>query len=143
MQPKTVSSFLSVVSFGLTLWFAGHVYESIVLGPTILEDPIEKMLLWNRLFSRSGELLYYLPVLILVSGIIPLVLMALLLSVFMIRCVNFDLFHGDLSGRQKQFYAAAFRWNLLNGLRILFLGTALWFVFRAQKRSRNLPKGAH
>jgi hypothetical protein len=162
VQDKSFNNFLLFSLFGAALWFFGNLYEGIVIAPNLLTDSIQKAHYWQNFIGVTNPILYYIP-LVPLSTVTLLVLyfktskqktelkqylklsatfqiLAYVLSIYIIIQINLVIFFGDLNKFTDIVYSKALLWNILNVTRLILVGIALTFIFKAylhiQKQKR-------
>ncbi|MCW3125825.1 MAG: hypothetical protein JWO03_1483 [Bacteroidetes bacterium] len=164
MQIKLFNNMLLFSLFGIAMSFFGNLYEGIVIGPNMLQDSIHRMQYWQKFFVATNPAFFYVPVTQL-AAIISVVLYfktdkqkvalkkklklaaifqiaSIALSVYIITQINLKLFFGDLEKYRDAVSYMALLWNVLNAVRILLVGIALTFTFRAYVIAQNERPGA-
>jgi hypothetical protein len=150
---KWYNGILLFTLFGIAMWFFGNLYEAIVIGPNMIHDSMNRLHAWQQFFVLTNPVFFYVPIpqlatlallglfikapagsvelkrLLKIANVFQLSSIAL--SVYIISQINFKLFFGDLSKYTDSVAALALLWNVLNIIRVLLVGVALTFVFKA------------
>jgi hypothetical protein len=153
MTKKTYANLLLFALLGITLWFFGNLYEGIVITPNLLIDPIGKMYNWQKFFTVTNPIFFYIP-LVPIAVLTTIVLyfktpkekivlkrhlkyaaifliFALGVGIFIITQINFRLFFGNIEKISGEIYKLAVLWNLLNIVRVILLAFTIYHVFKA------------
>ena len=148
------SSLLLFSLFGIAMWFFGNLYEGIVIAPNLLTDPVGKVHDWQKFFTLTNPIFYYLPMAPLVAlttfivyfktakGTAALkrrlgyaavfLIFALGAGIFTIAKINLRLFFGNIEGfSAERVYTLSVLWNLLNMARIILLALTIYHLFNA------------
>jgi hypothetical protein len=153
MTEKTRARFLLFALSGLALWFFGNLYEGIVIAPNLLAGPVDKLRHWQTFFTATNPVYFYIPIAPLAALTIFILyfktakenialkrhlgyaalflIIALGLSIFIITQINLQLFFGVIPRVPGKAYQLSVLWNILNGVRIIFLAGALYQAFQA------------
>lgn len=148
-------TFLSYfVLFGITMWFFGDLYESIVIAPNLLTDTVNRLQHWQAFFKNTNPVFYYIPIPQLsIIGLLYLylktpktgtalkqlmkrafifIIPAIIVGIYIIAMLNFNLFFGNLQEvGAERLYNYAWQWNVLNVARIVFTFISLRYYLRA------------
>jgi len=153
MTKNRTENLLLFALSGIALWFYGNLYEGIVIAPNLLNDPIQKVQLWQNFFVTTNPVMYYIPVSPLAIVIIVILyfktsrdqiilkkhlqrasifgLLALGLGIYIITQINFKLFFGDIQKNSKDLYKLSVLWNVLNLIRTALLIPSMLYTFKA------------
>jgi len=159
MRHKSFKNLLIFSLFGIAMWFFGNLYEGIVLMPNTLFGSVQKLQAWQNLFVESNPAYFYLiaNLAVVATWILffrtpkestdikrllkyasLILLAAIVLSVYIITQINLKFFFGDLSKYDTvQIHSAAVLWNVLNSIRVVLVGAALVFMFRANVETQK------
>lgn len=152
MNPKTFNKLLLFSLFGLSLWFFGNLYEAVVIAPNLLTHTTQKIQNWRQFFSVTNPLFFYIPLAPLAVVALPVVyrktnpaestlkrhlkiasifgLLALGLGIYIISQINLKLFFGATNQSANEVYRLSLLWNILNVVRVAFLGVTVYHVFK-------------
>ena len=153
MTNKLFNNLLLFSLFGIAMWFFGNLYEAIVIGPNMLTDTLVRMGHWQNYFVVTNPIYFYVPVTQLATVILIILffktdgqkavlkrllklatlfqVVSILLSIYIITQINLKLFFGDLTRYADSLSSMALVWNVLNIIRVVLVGVALVFVFKA------------
>ncbi len=141
---------IRITLFGLAMWFFGNLYEGIVLAPNQLVDTIEKLEIWDQYFTVTNPIFYFVPITHLAVILIwilafnrklsydvakdikksaVILFLAEVVTVYIVTQLNLSLFFGEEFSQKSIFKVRL--WNVLNLLRVILVGRALWFAFKA------------
>lgn len=147
---ETMSSWeqlaLHFAIFGMAHWFFGNLYEEIVMTPNGLVATVAEAKVVIGYFRVSNPIIYFVPLTHLASlaliilayrwrrvpdvsrltkrGAITTTL-ALLLTVWIVLGYNNQIFGTPDALTTAQYQTMSFHWLLLNGVRMVLVGTAL------------------
>ena len=152
MTGKTYKNILLFSLFGLTMWFFGNLYEAIVIAPNMLNQSLLKTDLWQKFFTMTNPAFFYIPIspIAILTTILLFFktpndktkqknhlkratifgLCAFILGVYIITQINFKLFFGDINELSDNAHRLSVLWNLLNGVRVLFLTFTVYHLFK-------------
>ncbi len=138
--------------FGLTMWFFGNLYEAIVIAPNLLNESLLKADLWQRFITMTNPVFFYIPIspIAMLTTILLFFktsndktkqkyhlrratifgLCAFILGFYIIIQINFKLFFGNINELSGNAHHLSVLWNLLNGVRVLFLTFAVYHLFK-------------
>jgi hypothetical protein len=153
MTSKQYRYLLLFSLFGIAQWFFGNLYEGVVIAPNMLENSVFKTQVWQSFFRTTNPIHYYIPLTqVAILAIVflyfktPLestvlkkrlkfamlsVLLALVLSVYIITQINLKLFFGSSEAYSQNAHSMSVMWNVLNAVRLVLLGIALSNAFKA------------
>lgn len=147
---------------GLAQWFFGNLYEAVVLAPNLLSGTYAQLQAWQGYFTSTNPVYYYVPLtqLAAMAGWVAwwrapvgtgrrrwlgraalLSLLATLLTGYIVTQLNLALFFGPLASIRAQLPALALRWNVLNLVRVLLLGGALYATYQARRLEERTAAG--
>ena len=135
------------------MWFFGNLYEAIVITPNILENSIQRLHSFQAFFVVTNPVFFYVPISQLAIIAIVIVyfktpvrmielkrklkraviflLIAFVLSIYIITQINMKLFFGDLEKYASEVPTKALLWNILNIIRLILLATSLTYIFKS------------
>ncbi|GAA2635527.1 hypothetical protein SMC26_08345 [Actinomadura fulvescens] len=139
---------------GLAYWLFGNLYEAIVFSPNWVRDSPDQFTRLDGFFTVTGPTLYFVPltplVLVLVwllwwrnrdedlvpdyrrAALAALILTAL--TAYIVAAVVSQMFGADALARPENLNAAAWRWNVLNIVRMILTAATAWFMFNAFRK---------
>lgn len=136
-------------------WFFGNLYEEI-LTPNSLVATIEQINAYNRFSSVTEPYYYYIPLTqigtlitfyLAFFGSLPLRLrkrlrfaaltsgLATVLTIYIVTQYNLKMFFGDVEHHGERIHQLYLEWGILNGVRILLVGAAIFFLFRVYRNA--------
>jgi hypothetical protein len=143
--------------FGLAAWFCGNAYEQVVIVPNLaFGDARAAMVAFRAFFWATNPALYYVPLgpLVLVSTALCLsaswrdplrrrhvsralwaVVLAMLLTAYVVRRINLRLFFGPVLVDAAVARALARQWLALNLARMALAAGAFALVLRSRPRA--------
>jgi hypothetical protein len=159
MTSKLFNNLLLFSLFGIAMWFFGNLYEAIVIGPNMLSDTAARMEHWQKFFAVTNPVFFYVPFPQLATIVLIILffntsgqktelkkslklanifqIASIVLSVYMITQINLKLFFGDLEKYSDKLSSMALLWNILNAVRVVLVGFALTFVFKAYLQTQK------
>jgi hypothetical protein len=159
MSAKLFHNLLLFCLFGIAMWFFGNLYEAIVIAPNMLQNAIQRLHAWQDFFVCTNPVFFYVPIPQLATVTLVVLyfkaprqnvyikkqlklalifqIAALMLSVYIIAQLNLKLFFGDLEKYADEIPSKAILWNILNAMRVVLVGAALSFVFKAYTQTRT------
>lgn len=158
MKKRTEILFVLTLLFHLQGFF-GNIYEE-VLVPNSIVATIEQINAYNRFPSITEPYYYYIP-LTQIGVLIVLYLavfgsslpakprklmryaavfsvLTVVLTVYIVTQYNLKMFFGDVNHLGERIHQLHLEWAILNGIRIILYGVAIFFLFKAY---RNAIKG--
>lgn len=143
------STLLGVVC--LAHWFFGNLYEAVVISPNWVVDSAAQLERLNRFFVLTSPTAYFIVVTQLACALVwllawfnqrpelrrdyrragALALAAALLNLYIVAALIRVLFGHDFQQAASQLHAYAWRWNLLNLLRMALVAMTTRHLFRA------------
>jgi hypothetical protein len=151
MGSKTFNRLLIFSLFFLAHWFFGNLYEEIVVAPNQLTNTYESLKHWRQYFIISNPIYYYVPFtqiaviavcylyfvakndiekkLLKKAGIFGL--LAIAISIVIVTQLNLKLFFGDIEKYKSEVFSLSVTWLIANGIRLYFVGSSLYYTFRA------------
>jgi len=159
MTPSWQKRLTLVAVLGLAYWLFGNLYEAIVFSPNWVTDTPAQMTRLNEFFVNTSPTLYFVPLTILAvllawilmavnrdptlradyrrAGLVALLLMAL--NTLIVATVVTKLFGTELGADPHQLTSYAWRWNVLNVLRMALTATTAAFLFNAFRKLDRRP----
>ncbi|HEY9627234.1 MAG TPA: hypothetical protein V6C84_08025 [Coleofasciculaceae cyanobacterium] len=135
-------------------WFFGNLYEEI-LTPNSIVASAEKINAYNSYFVITKPYYYYVPltqigflgvlflaffksglssqVSVLLRRAAVLSGMATVLTGYIVTQYNLKMFFGNVDHLQAKIHLLYLEWAILNGFRILLVGTTIFFLYQAYR----------
>ncbi|MBO0931960.1 hypothetical protein [Fibrella aquatilis] len=143
---------LSII--GLAYWLFGNLYEAIVISPNWVVDSPAQLRRLNEFFVRTSPTIYFVPITQLATiGVWVLfwknretsvkaaliraslwALAATLLNGFIVSTIVLKLFASDFDRYGDYLTTLAWRWNVLNLVRMILVGTTVHYLFSAFRK---------
>jgi hypothetical protein len=143
-----------LATLGFAHWFFGNLYEAVVFSPNWVLDSASQLTRLNEFFVRTSPTLYFVPV---ISVAAPLAwglhatnhdlalrstyrlsslfaLLAVALNTFIVATVITRLFGDDYAVHSGELNGYAWRWNVLNVLRMALVAATTGYLFSAFRR---------
>jgi len=150
MQYKTLNKLLIFSLFFMALWFFGDLYEEFVLTPNQLTDSYEKLRHWQRFFTVTNPMFFYVPFTQFAVIIICILyfkvsdikqkqllkkagvfgVLAMITTVVIVTQINLKTFFGDLDKYKDQLFFLSVVWLIGNAIRLYFVGSSLYYIFK-------------
>ncbi|RZU53119.1 hypothetical protein EV385_5005 [Krasilnikovia cinnamomea] len=159
MTPARQKWLTLVAVLGLAYWFFGNLYEAIVFSPNWVVDTPAQMTRLHGFFVNTGPTLYFVPLTFLAAlltwlllalnrdpalradyrraSLVAVVLMGL--NAFIVATVVSKLFGAGYPADPERLSAYAWRWNVLNVLRMMLTATAAVILFNAFRKLDRRP----
>ena len=136
-------------------WLFGNLYEEI-LTPNSITATVEQLNAYNDFPSITEPYYYYIPLTQIGTLIVfylaffsdlpsklrkPLRFsaaasgLATALTVFIVTEYNMKMFFGDVTRFGEHVHQLYLEWAILNGLRIILIGAAIFFLFGTYRNS--------
>lgn len=139
---------------GLAYWFFGNLYEAIVISPNWIVDSAEQLTRLNGFFVNTGPTLFFVPLTFVATALVWMLLLvnrdselrvhyrkasllALALTVLNIVIVTTlvtRLFGADYLSYADELSTYAWRWNVLNVIRMLLTAATAIQLFGAFRK---------
>lgn len=143
---------------GLAWWLFGNLYEAIVFSPNWVVDSPAQLKRLNDFYVHTSPVIYFVPVTQLATVLVWILffvhkttavkpdlkkasvfaLLATGLNVFIVSTIVLKLFGTDYAAYGDYLSTLTWRWNFLNGVRILLVGTTFYFLFNAYRKMDRL-----
>jgi hypothetical protein len=156
-SPRLTAVSTLVATVALGAWLCGNAYEEIVIVPNFAGGDVQAtMAAFRAFFQASNPVLYYVPIgpAVVVTSILNLlvswrdpgprataagaagcVLLAFLLTAWIVVHVNLRLFFGPVMDDLVEARSLARQWLVLNAIRMLVVGVAVFLVRRLARRA--------
>ncbi|MDY7101186.1 MAG: hypothetical protein S0880_08360 [Actinomycetota bacterium] len=139
---------------GLLHWFFGNLYEAVVISPNwVVESPAQLTRL-NDFFARTSPTLYFVPVLVVAVALTWwlwatargsvaatayrragwLAVVAMAVNTVVVVTVVSVLFGDEATRADADLTAYAWRWNVLNVVRMVLVAATAVQLFEAFRR---------
>jgi hypothetical protein len=143
-----------VVVLGLAYWFFGNLYEAVVFSPNWVVDSPAQLTRLNEFFVNTGPTLYFVP-LTLLATVLVWVLLALnresevaadyrkaslfallltALNALIVVTTVTKLFGADYLSYADRLTSYAWRWNVLNVIRMALTAATAAYLFNAFRK---------
>jgi hypothetical protein len=139
---------------GLAYWFFGNLYEAVVFSPNWVTDTPAQMTRLNEFFVNTSPTLYFVPpatLAVLLAWVLPAVnrdpvlrtdyrragvsvLLLMGLNAVIVATVVTKLFGTELLADPDRLTSYAWRWNILNVLRMALTATTAALLFNAFRK---------
>jgi hypothetical protein len=136
---------------GFVWWLFGNLYEAIVISPNWVVDSPAQLARLNAFFVHTTPTAYFIPVVPLATLLAwalwgsnrevalkgdyrraaALAAAAMAVNAFIVSTLIVRLFGDDFLAHAAELHAYAWRWNLLNVVRMALVAATAWQLFRA------------
>ena len=143
-----------VLVFTHAMWFFGNLYEEIVDTPNLLAHAVEARAMWRQYHALTNPVYYHVPNTLVALAVLALVhacgrqhftsegarffkratafsLLGVGLTVAIVTTLNFSLFLGTQLLPAPSIQWLVLTWLIGNGLRLGFVGTALFYFLKS------------
>jgi hypothetical protein len=154
MKTAVQKKFALFSVFGLAWWFFGNLYEAIVISPNWVVDSPDQLKRLHEFFVNTSPTVYFVPLTQLatipvwllwaankdhglkkeyrMAGIFALLLTGL--NIFIVSTIVTKIFGDNYLSMATALHDYCFRWNVLNGFRMLLTFLTLYYMFNAFRK---------
>lgn len=139
---------------GLAYWFFGNLYEAIVISPNWIVDSSAQLTRLNQFFVNTSPTLFFIPLTLLATVLVWVLLVVnqdtelkalyrnaslfavalTALNVLIVTTLITKLFGTDYLSYGDELSSYAWRWNILNVIRMALTATTAVYLFGAFRR---------
>lgn len=158
MKLATQKRWTMVSVLGLGYWFFGNLYEAIVISPNWISNSPHQLKILNEFFVNTSPTAYFVPVTQLASVLVWVllwqnqwatvkadlkkasifILLATIVNIYIVKTIVLKLFSPDFQKYSEHLNELAWRWNILNLVRMVLVATTGYFLFQSYRKVDKL-----